>query len=213
MISLRLKSIASFINKEDQVVDIGCDHAYLPIYLMKNQLCKTVIAADRNKNALHSANLNIQKENLEKKIPVILSDGLDHINQNEIDTIVMSGMGTSTILHILNKVNKNRIKKMIIQSNNDLYQLRKSIHKFGYYLHDEKVIYEKGHFYVIGMYLKEKHTLTKAELYFGLYNEKNKEYYRYLDEELHKINQRLQYKHLKEKMSILKRIRLLKKYL
>ena len=51
MNSLRLKTVASFINQDDKVVDIGCDHAYLSIYLIKNKFCKKVIASDINENA------------------------------------------------------------------------------------------------------------------------------------------------------------------
>ena len=61
MISLKLKAIAFFIDKNDRVVDVGCDHAYLDIYLVKNGLCKNIIASDINENALNIAKNNIQK--------------------------------------------------------------------------------------------------------------------------------------------------------
>ena len=55
MINLKLKTIASFIEKEDVVLDTCCDHAYLAIYLKQNQLCKEVYASDINENALNQA--------------------------------------------------------------------------------------------------------------------------------------------------------------
>ena len=55
MINKKLKAIASFINTQDTVVDIGCDHAYLAIYLKENKLCKNVYASDINENALNIA--------------------------------------------------------------------------------------------------------------------------------------------------------------
>ena len=57
MINKKLKAIASFINKHDTVIDIGCDHAYLAIYLKENKLCKNVYASDINQNALNIAKL------------------------------------------------------------------------------------------------------------------------------------------------------------
>lgn len=55
MINLKLKAIASLIEKEDIVIDTCCDHAYLAIYLKKNRLCKEVYASDINPNALNQA--------------------------------------------------------------------------------------------------------------------------------------------------------------
>lgn len=213
MSKLRIHSIASFIEKEDRVVDIGCDHAYLAILLIKKQICQSVIASDINENALNSAKKNIKKEHLEKDIPIVLSDGLENINQNQINTLVIAGMGTSTILHILEKIEKDKIKKIVLQSNNDLYCLRKKVKKMGYYLQNEKVIYEKGHYYVIGKYTKKKKRLKKCELYFGLYQKAYKDYYVYLQQEYKKINLKINYKHLKEKIMLLYKMRILKKYL
>ena len=77
MINKKLKAIASFINTQDTVVDIGCDHAYLAIYLKENKLCKNVYASDINENALNIAKTNIQEHNLD--IETILSDGFKNI--------------------------------------------------------------------------------------------------------------------------------------
>lgn len=213
MISLRLKTIADFIDTSDKVVDIGCDHAYLAIYLIKNQLCQSVIASDIHINALENAKKNIQKEHLEEKIPTVLSDGLENLCQKDLNTLVLSGIGTYTVFHILEKVESNFIEKVIIQSNHDLYTLRKKMPKFGYYLQDEKVVYEKKHYYTVGIYTREKRKLKKKERLFGLYAEQNKEYYQVLYNDLQKLNEKLQRKHVKEKVILLWKMFLLKKYL
>ena len=51
-ISKRLLSIADFVSEDDELVDVGCDHGLLSIYLISNKKCKRVIASDINKNAL-----------------------------------------------------------------------------------------------------------------------------------------------------------------
>ncbi len=213
MCSLRLKTIASFVEKKDKVADIGCDHAFLSIYLIKNKLCKCVIATDIHQNALENAKKNIQKEHLTKKIPTVLSDGLKNIVDEDIDTLVISGMGTSTILHILEDVDSKKIKKLILQSNNDLYLLRTSLEKKGYYLCKEKVIYEKGHYYVVEIFTQNCSILTKREKYFGLYDVSNKEYYNYLNKKLHFVYKKIHFRHIKAKFGVLFKILLLKKYL
>lgn len=214
MKSLRLNTIASFIEYEDKVADIGCDHAYLSIYLTENDLCKKVIATDINQNALQIAIKNIKKNNLENKIKTYLSDGLKNVDDYEIDTLVISGMGTSTILQILNNIEKFPIKKLVLQSNNNLPTLRSSLRKRGFYLQKEKVIYEKKHFYVIGVYNKEKTKISLRDIVFGKYDSSNLSYYISMYNELLVINQKLNFKkNFKEKIKIIFKLILLKKYL
>ena len=132
-LSLRLKAIVKFVEKKDKLVDVGCDHGLLSIYLIENELVSKVIASDINQNALNSAINNIQKRNLD--IETVLSDGIKDINMKGINTLVISGMGTSTILHILSDSNKlKNISKLLLQSNNDHEDLRRNLNNIGYYL-------------------------------------------------------------------------------
>lgn len=213
MKSLRLLSIASFVEEEDVVADIGCDHAYLSIYLAKNNLCKKVIATDINENALSVAKKNIEKNKLTKKIKTYLSDGLQNVPDFEIDTLAISGMGTNTILHILDHAKDFDLNKLIIQSNNELYKLRNKLPKYGFYLQKEKVIYEKKHFYVIGVYKKNPVSLSLREKIYGKYDATNLHYYLSMYNELLTINKKVKFKNFKEKVKILGKLILLKKYL
>ena len=104
MLSLRLKKILSLLDSQDKVVDIGCDHGYLGIYAIKEELVKSIILTDIKESALSMARKNVKNSNLD--IPLIVSDGLNNINASDINTVVVSGMGTSTILHILNNKEK-----------------------------------------------------------------------------------------------------------
>ena len=173
MHSERLLTIASLVDKEDIVLDVGCDHGYLSIYLKENKLCKNVYASDINKNALNNATYNIEKKNLD--IVVFLSDGLNNIPVF-FNTAVIAGMGTETILHILDS--EKRPDKLILASHNDYYKLRKEVNKLGYKIDREVVVYEKGHYYVILKCLKGRQKLSYPELKFGLSN--NLDYYNYL---------------------------------
>lgn len=172
MLSKRLKEITKFVSKNDSVLDLGCDHAYLSIYLKKNNLCKNVIASDVSRGALEIANNNIKKNNLE--IHTYLSDGFKNIDEF-YDTAIIAGMGTSTILNILKEPSPN---KLIISSHNDHYLLRKKINKLGYILKKENVIYDKEHYYVIMLYEKGFERVSNIKLKYGISN--NKDYYKYL---------------------------------
>ena len=184
MLTKRLQTIANLICKSDNVIDIGCDHGYLSIYLAKELGCKNIIASDINKNALNSAINNIKKQRLENKITTIISDGLCNIDTANYNTIVISGMGTNTIINILsNKKKLKSISKIIIQSNNDQYMLRKKMQILGYKITNEKVVFDNKKYYVIIEFKPGTKKYNNIELEYGpiLTHDINSfDYYNYL---------------------------------
>lgn len=183
-ISARLKSISDYVDDNSRVVDVGCDHALLDIYLVNNLNNVTCIASDINKNALSIAIKNIEKYKLTNKIDIVLSDGLDNLLIDSNTIIVISGMGTSTILDILNNVKSLIAKKIIIQSNNNLCELRSNMSKRGYIIENETVVNDKGKYYVTISFKKGKIKYKNYELYFGpfILKNNNKQYLLYLAE-------------------------------
>ena len=186
MNSKRLLAVASFISNNDKVIDIGCDHGYLGIYLKNNNLCKDILLTDLRKNALNNAINNIKKYNLD--IKTFETNGLNNIDVDKYNTITISGMGTSTIIDILSVLKDNKsINKLIIQSNNDLDILRKEIIKLNFYLDDEITIKEKDIYYVICKFIKGNKKNDNNELLYGLNKNDKKEYYNYLLENYNNI--------------------------
>ena len=170
-LSLRLKSLAEFINDNSNMVDIGCDHGLLDIYLIQTKKNIKIIASDVNKNALNNAKSNIKKYKLENKITTVLSNGLDNVDTSNIDTIVIAGMGSHTIAGILyNNLKKiKNVNRLIIQSNNDLDFLRYKVTKIGYYIEREKLVKDAGIIYTIIEFKKGYRLYNKKQLYFGPY--------------------------------------------
>ena len=132
MLSKRLNAVASFVPKGAQAIDIGCDHGYLGIYLTKEGLVKSIILTDIKESALNQAKKNILKAKLD--IKTILTNGLENVNTNDLDTIIISGMGTKTIIDILNTGCLDRIENLVLSSNNNLYELRDYVESIGFYL-------------------------------------------------------------------------------
>ena len=175
MVTKRLKAIADLVPHNVSIIDIGTDHAYLPIYLYQKNITKNIAASDISPKVLASSLENLKKYNLDTKIPLILSDGFASITK-KYDVAIIAGMGTHTIKSILNS--PNIPDTLIIQSNNDHYELRSFLNTLDYKIIKEIVIEDKNHYYDIIMYQKGKETLTKSELLFGKSN--NLEYYNYL---------------------------------
>ena len=167
-LSKRLLTIANLIDDNSKVADIGCDHGLVSIYLAMNKQNISIIASDINQNALDNAIKNINKYHLEDKIKVCLSNGLDNIN-DEIDTIIISGMGGHTIIDILtnNQEKLNTVNNIIIQSNNDIEYVRRKIVKLGYCISKEELILDKNIYYTVILFTKGKKKYTNKEYYFG----------------------------------------------
>ncbi len=168
-LSKRLEVVANFIKDNSKIIDIGCDHGLLSIYLAQKYKNINIIASDVNKNALSSAIKNIENANLEDRIETRLGSGLEVINQDEIDTVVIAGMGSNTIVGIL-KYSKDKlvnVNDIIVQSNTDLYFLRKNITSIGYYIEDEVLVEDKGIIYTVIKFTKGKKRYSYKQLYLG----------------------------------------------
>lgn len=186
-LSKRLTAITHFLTTQDAFVDIGTDHAYVPILMAKRGSTK-ILATDIHENALGIAKKNIVDAGCERVIQTKLSDGLDHISLDGYDTLVIAGMGYFTIKHILeNKEKLGSIKKIILQSNNHLKDLRIFMNRLSYALVDEVVLWDAGHYYTIMKYEQGTQTLTDVEYAYGLYREENKAYYQFLAQELENL--------------------------
>ena len=210
MISNRLKSLTKYIDKTDSVIDIGCDHALLDIYLVKENIIDKCMVSDVSSNALKQGIDNIKKYNLTEFIETRCGNGLEVLNSNDnINTIIISGMGTNTILDILNNDYLKNINKLVIQSNKDYYMLRKEIVKFGFVIDIEEVIEDNDKIYINIVFIRGNKVYTEDELMYGTNSMINKEiYYKNLIEKkeniLNNLNDIELINKLKEEIEILK---------
>ena len=211
----RLLSIVSLIENNEEVYDIGCDHAYLDIFLTIYKNCKCH-ASDKSINALKYAKKNIETYKLQDKIETIVSDGLENIDIKENSTIVISGMGTTTITNILENKQIKKAKTIIIQSNNDHEYLRKFLNSKDLTIKEELVLKEKDIYYITIKLVQGKQKLNKKDFKFGPILRKNKDietisYYTYLLNLKLEILKKVPRKNLGKKLELLTEIRWLKK--
>lgn len=150
------------IPSHSHVIDVGCDHALLSIYLSNEKDC-TCLASDVNEKAISGANLNIQK--YKSNVKTIVSNGLDNIPLEKDDYIVLAGMGTATIKKIL--TGKKLSDHLVIATHNHLEELRRFVVSLGFIITDEKFIndYDKG--YVIILFERGKRKYSKLDYQYG----------------------------------------------
>uniref|UniRef100_UPI003FEF4782 class I SAM-dependent methyltransferase n=1 Tax=Candidatus Onthocola sp. TaxID=3085646 RepID=UPI003FEF4782 len=196
----RIKAIASLVDNDALVVDIGTDHAYLPIYLYENDITKNIVASDISSNALLFAKNNLEKHNLRGKIKLVVSDGFKNLDEC-FDIAIISGVGTETIKKILdNEVLPN---KLILSSHKNVSDLREYMFKIGYKIEKEIIVYENNIYYNIIKYIKGKDNLSKYDLLVGLSNDIN--YKKHLLNKYKEIYEKSHDKKYLEYINIIKR--------
>lgn len=183
----RLKKIGDLVETNSFCLDVGCDHGFLDIYLVeKNKNIKT-IASDVAEGPLNHAKENIKKYHMEDKIECRLGNGLDTYS-DEIDTIIISGMGGRSMIGIF-KNHMEVLKKVdtiILSPNNYQEDVKQFLCKHGFYISNEELVKTGKYIYQILVFSKGRKRYTKKEFFFGpiLLEKKEQLFYEYYEREL-----------------------------
>lgn len=182
------------VDENCKIVDVGTDHAYLPIYLTSQNKIISAIACDVRVGPLENAVSNIKKYNLEKKISTCLSNGLQKISENDADEIIIAGMGGNLILDILENCTwKNKInKKYILQPMNKERDLRIYLASKGYETEKEEAVVCMGKVYTVikSIYTSKSYSLSPTQEYIGFLNKESEESKIYIKKQLRDIENR-----------------------
>ena len=148
-LSLRLSAIADLVTEGNRLVDVGCDHGYLPVYLIQQKKIPSAIAMDVRKGPLSRAQEHIRQYGLEEYIQTRLSDGLEGLKAGEGDTLVIAGMGGPLMERILTdgRSVRNSFSELILQPQSDIPHFRRFIQSEGWELTEEKMVEEDGKYY------------------------------------------------------------------
>ncbi len=169
-LSKRLEIVAGFVSPGVTLLDVGSDHAYLPIALMKSGRIAAAIAGEVVEGPYQSACQNVQKEGLSQQIQVRLASGLKALSPEDgVDEIVIAGMGGRLIASILD-TDPDRlegVQTLILQPNNREYELRAWLEEHGYQVTAEAILEEAGKIYEIVVAQPGQMRLTLPERTFG----------------------------------------------
>lgn len=177
--------VANMVTKGLKVADIGCDHAHTSIYLVKHKISNHIIAMDVNKGPLERAKENIKKYQCEAFIEIRLSDGAKELKVDEVDSLLISGMGGALIIRILedSKEVVHSLTEMILQPQSEIKEVRKYLHSIGFSIIDEDMLTEDGKHYT-AIYAKKgvECYLNEMEYRYGkvLLEKKNESLKEYL---------------------------------
>lgn len=181
-LSKRLNRVAEFVRKDQPIADIGSDHAYLPIYLVQNNIVPSAIAGEVVEGPYQKAVEQVKLHNLEEQIATRFGNGLEVLKpDDEMGTIFICGMGGTLISNILAKgAERGKLPKsarLVLQPNNGEKNLRTFLQNNHYQIIHENILKENNKIYeiIVAEVAEEKVFYSEEEMLFGpfLLKEKN----------------------------------------
>lgn len=148
-LSKRLSAVASLVKQGSAIADVGTDHGYIPVYLCKKGVILKAVACDINEGPLSSCQTLVSQEGLSDFIDVRLSDGLEKIGENEIDTVIIAGMGGELIARILSDCSYIKNKHLILNPMTHPEITRKFLYDNGFEINNDTIVEDSGHCYSV----------------------------------------------------------------
>ena len=170
MISKRLELVASFVPQGAILLDVGSDHAYLPIELVEKGQIKGAIAGEVVEGPYQSAVKNVEAHGLKEKIQVRLANGLAAFEEaDQVSVITIAGMGGRLIARILEEgLDKlANVERLILQPNNREDDLRIWLQEHVFQIVAESILEEAGKFYEILVVEAGQMKLSASDVRFG----------------------------------------------
>jgi tRNA (adenine22-N1)-methyltransferase len=170
-LSLRLQKIADFVPEGRVVADIGTDHAHLPIWLIEQKKIKKAYAMDIGEGPLLRAKDAIHRYGMENVIETRLSDGLEMLEEGDVQTVIIAGMGGPLICNILEKRRDlwDSISEFILSPQSEIKMVRKFLRENGLVIAREEMLVDMGKFYIVMKVVKgeSSHLLEVEDVYGG----------------------------------------------
>lgn len=147
----RLQKCAAFVRTGVKAADIGTDHGYLPIALLQSGKATAAIAADINEAPLESARRNAIKYGETARMRFVLTDGLNGLNANDADDIIIAGMGGELILRIVSEAAwlRDPNKHLVLQPMTTAAQLRAGLAALGFQIDREEAVFDGKKIYSV----------------------------------------------------------------
>lgn len=150
-LSPRLLTLANNVPNGAKVADIGTDHAYLPIYLMEQEIAAQAVGSELNPGPYQAALKAVAMAGLKELIDVRNGNGLETIEPGEVDTVVIAGMGAGTIIEILTNRPKvvAQLRRLVLQPMIGSAQLRKWLGEAGWQIIKEDLVEDDHRIYEV----------------------------------------------------------------
>ena len=148
-LSPRLRCVAGYVEPGARVVDVGTDHAYIPLWLLQNRLCEHAWATDNKPGPLRNAARDAEAAGLRDRLTLYLCDGLSACAPEDIDTVIVAGMGGETMQGILAAAPWALERRLILQPQTKRALLRRWLGERGLGVADASLVHDTGRIYLV----------------------------------------------------------------
>ena len=151
-LSKRLEAVKNTVLPCDVSLDIGCDHGYVSIALVKEKVAKKVICLDINEGPLQAAQRNVFEWGVSDRIELRLSDGFEKVRaEDKADSVIIAGMGGRLTASILEggKDIVGSLSQLVLEPQSEIEVVREKIRELGFHIEKEQFLTERGKFYFI----------------------------------------------------------------
>lgn len=191
----RLQLLADLVPQNARLADIGTDHGYLPVWLLQKGRIRSAIAADVGHEPLQHAVRTAQEQGV-SGISFRLCDGLRGVEEDEVDAVVIAGMGGETIIHILAAApwtKKAGAYTLLLQPMTKAAELRRWLADNQYCFTEERLVFDKDFIYPVMVVTGgQAPALSELQLRYGVYLADDPLYADYLDREISRLNKQIE---------------------
>lgn len=168
-LSKRLNACADLVRKGKRLADVGCDHGYVPVYLVEKEIIPSAVACDINEAPLASCRKLVEEYAFEDKIKCVISNGLENVEENEADDVLIAGMGGELIASILSDCSYVNKKHLILNPMTHPELARKWLYDNGFEIENDIIVSEGKHSYSVfdAYYTGIKKKYDEADCFLG----------------------------------------------
>ena len=149
-LSNRLRRVADYVERGGIPVDVGTDHAYVPIWLLQNCISPLAYATEVKPGPLKNAEADAARAGVRERLTLYLCDGLAACAPESVDTVILAGMGGETMQKILAAAPWALEKRLILQPQTKVRELRRWLGARGSItIADASLVYDTGRVYLV----------------------------------------------------------------
>lgn len=149
LLSDRMRAVVGLVQPCRSIADIGCDHGYISMEIVRSNICRHVIAMDINSGPLARAKNNIADYDMQEYIETRLSDGVSALKAGEAEGVVCAGMGGRLIISILEQDREliGEMRQLVLQPQSEIEEVRGYLRERGFLIDKEDMVFEDGKYY------------------------------------------------------------------
>ncbi len=168
-LSKRLGRVAANVQSGGVVADIGCDHGFTSIHLVRRGQVRGAIAMDVNARPLARAAEHVEQYGLMDRIQIRLSDGMEKLMPGEADTLLISGLGGALMERILEQ-GRDVVKEageLVLSPQSEIFLVRRKVHELGFAIAHEEMVEDQKKYYVIIRAISGRECYGEEEYLYG----------------------------------------------